>query len=307
MKSAFALLGLVLLTTPAFAFWSTGHMIISTIAYNEIQRMDPTYLKTIQKEIDYLSEYSMENAHSFIESAVWADDNKGIAWTAFNDWHFVDTPVLEEGWSGDTETELMNATWAIYSMRKTLTNKYTPKFDSGLALSFAWRYLIHLVGDIHQPLHASTYYSSKFPHGDRGGNSFKINYPDNKEITQLHALWDACVDQYGSIYAPLSDSEFEYLSAVASNLTQNITRKDVADRLKTSDERIWAAESHDFAENFLYKDIEYGQTPSKEYIEGGRKIVNEQLVVAGYRLADLMITLKHKTETESIIKELISE
>ena len=307
MKSAFILLGLFLLSTPSLAFWSTGHMIIATIAYNEIQRMDPTYLKTIQKEIDYLSEYSMESAHSFIESAVWADDNKAIAWSAFNNWHFVNTPVIEEGWSGDTETELMNATWSIKSMKKTLTNKYTPKFDSGLALSFAWRYLIHLVGDIHQPLHSSTYFSSKFPHGDRGGNSFKITYPDNKEITQLHALWDSCVDQYGSIYAPLSDSEFEYLSQIAQNLTANITRKDVADRVKIKDEKSWAAESYDVAKNFVYKDIEYGKTPSKEYIEEGRKIVNEQLVVGGYRLADIMITLKHKTKSESVVEELLKE
>lgn len=305
MRIALLLLGLILVAMPAQCFWSTGHMIISKIAYDELERMDPTYLKQIQSEIDELTQYSMEKNHSFVESAVWADDNKGIAWSAFNEWHFVDTPVIEDGFTGETGVEPMNATFAMYSMRKTLSNKNKPKFDSDLALSFAWRYLIHLVGDIHQPLHASTLYSEKYPNSDRGGNSFKINYAPNKDAKNLHALWDACLDQYGSIWAPLTETEYNTISSFATNLTSTITRKDVDARLKITDDRKWAEESYEISKNFVYTEIEDGGVPTKEYIDSRRIIIDEQLVVAGYRLADLMVSLKHAT-SDSVVEDILS-
>ena len=230
---------------PTYAYWSTGHMIISRIAFEEIRKKDPALLEKIQKEIDSMKQYSKEDKHSFVESAVWADDNKGVAWTAFNDWHFVDTPIKTPDFKGETEFERMNATWAIYEMKKTLNNKNKPSFDSSLALSFAWRYLIHLVGDIHQPLHASTLYSKEFPNSDRGGNSFKVNYPKDKQITNLHALWDAWVDQYGSMYAPLSDKQWDQMTHIVHDLTEAYPRSKVEQRVKILDERKWAQEMYD--------------------------------------------------------------
>jgi hypothetical protein len=295
----------LLLASPVYSFWSTGHMIISRIALEELEQQDPAYLKQIQTEIDILTEFSMEGNHSFVESAVWADDNKGIAWSAFNGWHFVDTPVIDPDFKGETENEAMNATWALYEMRKTLRNKNSPKFNSDLALSFAWRYLIHLAGDIHQPLHASSYYSAQFPNGDRGGNSFKITYPEDKQVTNLHALWDACVGQYGSIYAPTTETQYEYLSQVAANLTAEYPRSKVSARVSILDERVWAEESNQIAQDYVYNGITPNSTPSEEYLKRGRAIIDEQLAVAGYRLADVMLTLRHnpnKSVLESLLK-----
>lgn len=305
MKYLTLVVALLLVASPVYSFWSTGHMIISRIALEELEQQDPVYLKQIQTEIDLLTEFSKEGNHSFVESAVWADDNKGISWSAFNGWHFVDTPVIDPDFKGETEYEAMNATWALYEMRKTLRNKNHPKFNSDLALSFAWRYLIHLAGDIHQPLHASSYYSAKFPNGDRGGNSFKINYPEDRQVKNLHALWDACVGQYGSIYAPTTETQYEYLSQVAANLTAEYPRSKVAARVSILDERVWADESNQIAKDYVYNGITPDSTPSEEYLKRGRTMIDEQLVVAGYRLADVMLTLRHspnKSVLESLLK-----
>jgi hypothetical protein len=52
------------------------------------------------------------------------------------------------------------------------------------------RYLIHVIGDIHQPLHASELFNDGlFVNGDQGGNLFKIKYKDH--IDNLHKLWDS--------------------------------------------------------------------------------------------------------------------
>ena len=300
-------LALIVLTTPCMAYWSTGHMIISKIAYDEIKNKDPSMLKDIEDDISLLKDWSMEDNHTFIESAVWADDNKAIQWRAFNEWHFVDTPVIEPDFHGETKEEDKNATWATYEMEKTIKYKHKPKFDNGLAVSFSWRYLIHLVGDMHQPLHGATLYSKKYPHGDRGGNSFDIDYKDNKDIKNLHFLWDACVDQYGSIWAPMNQTEYEKISKIAANLTDSIPRSKVSDRVKILDTREWAKESHDLAENVVYKGINPGDAPSNEYMAEGRRVVNEQLVVAGYRLADMMMELYHEAHQEGQVEKLLKE
>jgi hypothetical protein len=52
------------------------------------------------------------------------------------------------------------------------------------------RFLIHLVGDIHQPLHTVVLYTKQFPQGDMGGNKFYVLFP-NTTVTTLHMAWDS--------------------------------------------------------------------------------------------------------------------
>jgi len=69
-------------------------MIISRIAYEDLKNKNPQLLKDIEDEILVLKQYSKEGNHSFVESAVWADDNKEIEFGAFTIWHYVDTPYV---------------------------------------------------------------------------------------------------------------------------------------------------------------------------------------------------------------------
>ena len=52
------------------------------------------------------------------------------------------------------------------------------------------RYLVHVAGDIHQPLHSVALYNKTYPDGDRGGNSLTMYY-QNGTKTNLHSFWDA--------------------------------------------------------------------------------------------------------------------
>ena len=86
-------------------------------------------------------------------------------------------------------------------MKSALKNSKegTPTLQSGyvnwaLGDSFNLRLLIHYVGDIHMPLHATTMYSEDFKQGDRGGNSFHID--GDEGIDELHALWDSVLYVY---------------------------------------------------------------------------------------------------------------
>ena len=51
------------------------------------------------------------------------------------------------------------------------------------------RIIIHVIGDIHQPLHSSTYFDDNFPDGDRGGNLIQVTF--NNKKWNWHALWDS--------------------------------------------------------------------------------------------------------------------
>lgn len=66
------------------------------------------------------------------------------------------------------------------------TNLYNNTVERAL---FA-RYLIHVTGDIHQPLHSVALFNETYPKGDRGGNSLSI-YLSNNSKTNLHSFWDA--------------------------------------------------------------------------------------------------------------------
>lgn len=70
-----------------------------------------------------------------------------------------------------------------------------PKFSNEEeAKSVALRLFIHLVGDIHQPLHCATLVNPDFPHGDAGGNAFPLKY--HYSVDNLHALFDSVMYKY---------------------------------------------------------------------------------------------------------------
>jgi hypothetical protein len=69
-------------------------------------------------------------------------------------------------------------------------------FNEQFEKSFLLRFLVHVIGDIHQPLHSSSLVNDIFPNGDLGGNLFKINYSQN--IDELHKLFDSGADKLGA-------------------------------------------------------------------------------------------------------------
>jgi len=71
------------------------------------------------------------------------------------------------------------------------------------------RFLIHYVGDVHQPLHAETMVDKTFPKGDLGGNFFSL--PVHFYTKNLHAVWDKVLYEPYFKYAvhlPMSDSDW---------------------------------------------------------------------------------------------------
>ena len=168
------------------------------------------------------------------------------------------------------------------------------------------RYLVHVVGDIHQPLHASSFFDNdRFKEGDQGGNLFLINYKDGVE--NLHKLFDSGADQLQNIIKrPLSNADQLYLEKTANEIMKEFPVNDLPE-LKNDDFLEWAQESHDIAQHFIYPGITYEGTPSKEYLENAFKIVKRRIALAGYRLAaifrDVRKTFLNPTESTEMKHE----
>ena len=84
------------------------------------------------------------------------------------------------------------------------------------------RLLIHYIGDIHQPLHASSRYTKYYPRGDEGGNDFRIKVI-NKEAGEtpnnLHSLWDSIImSQAADIHLPLTTEKWNYIGNESQRL-----------------------------------------------------------------------------------------
>jgi len=150
----------------------------------------------------------------------------------------------------------------------------------GFERGFALRNLLHLVGDMHQPLHVVARYSTQTPYGDEGGNLFPIF--NLTGVKNLHFYWDSGVGMLNnSISRPLDASATDYLSNTAdaliartANMTQNVTSVNVTE---------WALEARQIAILYTYN-LTWNSTPSEYYINQSWGVIQDQIGLAGYRL-----------------------
>lgn len=303
----FNLLILSILLTKSKCFKTTGHFIVARIAEREIEK-SAVYPKLLEL-LSVTGPFTKDAKYPFVESASWADDIKYTGWDLMNKWHFDNIyidgkriiPRKEYEGLGLTASK-MDVVWAINELKQSLRNTRESLVDDRLGKSINLRMLIHLVGDIHQPLHASTLVNSTFPKGDAGGNAFEIDVPSTRD---LHSFWDACLKKYPILRHPLSKRQFTKLEGFVSKIMAEhpADSEEMHQRLKTQSVRDWAYESAKLSLQYAYKDIRPGGVPSKEYVTTGRQIIDQQLAIAGYRLAQVLLSIFEDPEVlESHVK-----
>jgi hypothetical protein len=115
------------------------------------------------------------------------------------------------------------------------------------------RYLIHVVGDVHQPLHAASLFDNdKFRDGDRGGNLFKIQF--NSEIDNLHKLYDDILDRVNNkLRRPLEIEDHDYLEKTATDIMEDFPKEVLDEDSKNLEFSDWLEESQSICQNYVYK------------------------------------------------------
>ena len=185
-------------------------------------------------------------------------------------WHFIDTPFTVDG-TALPAIPTPNAQERIALFRTVLASTSPEELKS---YDLTW--LLHLVGDIHQPLHATTRVSKINPEGDAGGNLVKLDCAK----CELHFYWD---DLLGT------GNDLKTVIQAARKLPK--AKPALAAK---SDEKDWIAEGFQQAQQTVYAPpIGPGDGPftlTSEYKKNAEMLARQRVALAGARLANLLNT-----------------
>jgi hypothetical protein len=322
----------LLIPPPAMAWGNTGHEAVAFVAW---QQMNPTaranallLLKLVpqlnlSKKVDGFTQWQQElpsglsaadqSLFLFMRAATWPDSIKraGLHDTdtpppgkavelpvGFDDkdshgyWHFVDTGFSTDGFKPPS-TPTPNAAVQIVELRKDLAAAKDMKLA---AYELVW--LEHLVGDIHQPLHAVTRFVDQV--SDEGGNAVKVrlgalrekflaNLPQGVKGSapeELHAFWDDLpgVPDAKDALKPAADFAKGLPSAKPGDVSETDPAK-------------WATESFKMANTDAYRSpIGPGNTDTdgksylmtSQYYDKALQDAQGQIALAGARLAKML-------------------
>jgi hypothetical protein len=309
----------VLLAPALFAWADKGHKMVASIA---LRQLDPAEREKIfailknhprwqQEFADRMPEdvrtgdTAMQLEWSFQQAAIWPD----IAREYQDDvrdkfhrstWHYINHGIyLNDQDREKFEKQFPTGSFEVPDKVEDVTNviqalKFTRRAmkpsektpDAERAVYLAW--IMHLLGDLHQPMHSTSMYSSKlFPTGDKGGNDVALVQRGN-----LHSLWDSFP---GPGKATLKEARDEALTLM---IDDDFKKQGEAARAQL-DEETWLKESQQLAQTYVYSDevlaplrnyenaTELKKNPlglSKDYMQTGGKIAKQRVVEAGYRL-----------------------
>src|SRR5215475_4349417 len=162
------------------------------------------------------------------------------------------------------------------------------------AIALAW--LFHLVGDIHQPLHTVQLFTVDHPKGDRGGNEICVRVTQARQPMNLHRFWD------GVITSSQNLTRLRNEATVLRN-RHEFQRSQLTELAYTAFES-WVKESFEIATKFAYRNGGRIGIPKSEnldckmvaaaavlpvgYVVSASRIADRRVILAGYRLADLL-------------------
>jgi hypothetical protein len=312
-----ALLTSLLVASSASAWNASGHMQIALVAYRilgpetrqsvvELLLAHPRFGADFEAKMpDELDGPEQERQWIFAHAATWADIARKQRAFHREGWHYINEPIYlgkddraffeSRGIDGNRSHDLatganendLDVVRAIGLATRKLAAAGTPRAERALFLTW----LMHLVGDAHQPLHAASLYSKRrFPKGDKGGNDVLVG-----GTRSLHSTWDGFLGTSESV---------RYLnSKVTDYLRDPDLRRAAEDAAVSLSADDWIDESYALALDFAYdaavlsavERVEATSSKAKpnatlppSYFNEGKEHSRRRAVQAGARLAALL-------------------
>ncbi|MDA0314733.1 MAG: S1/P1 nuclease [Bacteroidetes bacterium] len=233
----------------AFAWGQLGHYLIGLMAEKQLK-------KSTRKKVD-----SLLYPISLSKSGTWMDDIRSDkSYDYATTWHYLNSKNGE--YDSSTQEKTGDAYEAIQRIKAELkAGGLDPKTEVEKL-----KMLIHMVEDIHQPLHVGT-------GTDRGGNDVRIEFFG--QPTNLHALWDSgMIDRQGMSYTELG---VELYRRLTPQMRASYRAGSIQDWLKEAVS--YRSRVYDLPEN---KKISY------PYLYQNFSIAEERLIAASVRLAQVL-------------------
>lgn len=298
-------LTLILVSSPTTYAWNNrGHMMVAAVAYQKLtqqtkDRVDALMLLNPDRDnwLDLIpagASAARRKMMIFMIAATWADriksdpdyhtdgahdgnrppsDQTAGQNIGYDDlarhkyWHFVDLPFTKD----NTDLPAIpapNAQTQVAAFRAVLASNSPDPLKS---YDLSW--FLHLIGDVHQPLHCATRVSATQTEGDDGGNGVKLTSPSN-----LHTYWDNVLGG--------GDAPSTALNAISTLPNAPAAASDL-------DVSHWIDESFEAAKQTAYKKPPIGAgagpfTLSQAYKTAARKLAEKRIALAGARLAKIL-------------------
>lgn len=261
---------------PSAAWGRAGHMVTTQIAYD---RLEPATRAEVDRLVGLLADFEPRLDHA-VTASLWMDEVRGAGWRSMDRWHYMSLPYNADGLGNLPPLHPDNAVEAIRQSIRTLQNPAAPDLAKAIML----RVLLHVVTDLHQPLHSASRITVERPEGDRGGNDFPLLGLDGAP-SNLHRLWDGGVG-----VLPRLERDEAGLAAVPG-LAADIVRRVPEERVpewRDLDPETWSRESFRLVTSVVYVGITEGRAPSEVYQAKARLVVQRRLALSGYRLAAVL-------------------
>jgi hypothetical protein len=268
---------LVLFTaSPALAYWEYGHATVASVAW---QQMRPDTRRAVVRLLAQgrLLETPTCPVATIEQASVWADCIKplGDRFAYAYSWHYQNVNVCKpfDLKAACKDGHCVSA--QIERNARLLADPTVPQREKVMALAF----LVHFVGDLHQPMHAGD-------RGDKGGNDVKANYGIIGGHTNLHGIWDGYLAERaistppGGPRAILASSSPQERATLAGGSVED-----------------WSRESWETARNYAYTSLigdpcgpkpEARPTLNEDEVRSLIPVVRHQVLAGGLRLARLL-------------------
>ena len=233
------------------AWFELGHRLVADIAESRLSSPAAAAIR------DLLAGQSMADA------SVWADQIRGERRNT-SSLHFVNIPLLATTYDPARDCPAGRCIIvACDSFARVLADPHAARLERAEAL----RFLLHLVADLHQPLHVAD-------NKDRGGNLTQVRL--GEVGSNLHKVWD------GQMLERLRAGK----SAHMDRLQQRMATLKLA-QFEGGTTVDWAMEGHALAQRLAYNTLP-GQQVENDYVQAGLEASDLALIKAGVRLAAML-------------------
>lgn len=252
----------------ALAWGNTGHEIVGRLAQSAL---DSTVRTRALRMLDSDPKCPASPAHrNFAQVAVLPDEFRNPeGGEVTREWHFVNIDIDDIAYdeardcpSGDCVNR------RIEHLAEVLADRTRSKCERKDALI----YLIHFVGDVHQPFHCGF---GHLPDGtpDRGGNGVIVRIGNHGQDTNLHSVWD-------TTFIDLARTENQWVKHLRNDVIPSVEASDVEAPVTE-----WVKESHDVTRDMH---VATGTTLDDDYVDKATDIIEKRLALAALRLARLI-------------------
>lgn len=315
------------LTGTSQAWWDVGHKLVAAVATAKMKNAHS--IEQVHNVLSYLdslyndeaTEWEMGNyqaegtsrpkqeSSTLVQAATWPDVTKSFYnIQAFSGWHYVDLKYDPDNLGCDVGADV-DAKSQMLTLSKEIPDKYKGRQTAHWYAHFALNFLVHMIGDVHQPFHAVArcIMHEGAPAGDLGGNRWYFTTPAN-ESTQIHAWWDSGQTLWGNEFQAETEAKDPEYKEIAADLIAKYPLEKLAEMgyytdTSREENRTRMEESIDswLNESYVLGVESYEHAPlngvmDQAYADEAHLIAESRVVMGGLRLAAVLDGLFAETD-----------